>query len=255
MIEPIVDIEDARIVLGGRTILKDISLTVRAGEFMAILGPNGAGKSTLLKTLLGLIKPEAGTVMVLGRPPRRGNPAIGYAPQHRTLEADLALRSRDVVGFGLDGNRWGIGWPNAKRTAQIEEVLREVGALELANVPVGQLSGGEQQRLLIAQALLTNPRLLLLDEPLANLDISREGEIVSLVARVCRERNVAVMFVTHDINPLLPVIDRVLYMANGQCAIGTPDEVVTSQTLSRLYGSPVEVVQALNRLFVVGAET
>ena len=255
MTEPIVDVEHARISLSGRTILEDISLTVQAGEFMVILGPNGAGKSTLLKTLLGLIKPVAGTVMVLGRPPRRGNSAIGYAPQHRTLEADLALRARDVVGFGLDGNRWGIGWPNARRTALIDDVLREVGALNLANVPVGQLSGGEQQRLLIAQALLTNPRLLLLDEPLANLDISREGEIVSLVARVCRERNVAVMLVTHDINPLLPVIDRVLYIANGQCAIGTPDEVVTSQTLSRLYGSPVEVVQALNRLFVVGAET
>ena len=254
MIEPIVDVEHARISLSGRTILEDISLTVQEGEFMVILGPNGAGKSTLLKTLLGLIKPVAGTVMVLGYPPRRGNPAIGYAPQHRTLEADLALRARDVVGFGLDGNHWGIGWPNARRTTLIDEVLNEVGALNLANVPVGQLSGGEQQRLLIAQALLTNPRLLLLDEPLANLDISREGEIVSLVARVCRERNVAVMLVTHDINPLLPVIDRVLYIANGQCAIGTPDEVVTSQTLSRLYGSPVEVVQALNRLFVVGAE-
>ncbi len=254
MIEPIVDVEHARISLSGRTILEDISLTVQEGEFMVILGPNGAGKSTLLKTLLGLIKPVAGTVMVLGHPPRRGNPAIGYAPQHRTLEADLALRARDVVGFGLDGNHWGIGWPNARRTALIDGVLNEVGALNLANVPVGQLSGGEQQRLLIAQALLTNPRLLLLDEPLANLDISREGEIVSLVARVCRERNVAVMLVTHDINPLLPVIDRVLYIANGQCAIGTPDEVVTSQTLSRLYGSPVEVVQALNRLFVVGAE-
>lgn len=251
----VVALEQVRIRLGGRTILEDISMTVREGEFIVMLGPNGAGKSTLLKTILGLIKPSAGSVRVLGRPARRGNKDVGYAPQHRRLESDLALRARDVVGFGLDGNRWGIGWPSAGRKARINEVLREVDALELADAPVGQLSGGEQQRLLIAQALLTNPRLLLLDEPLANLDISREGEIVALVAKVCRERNVAVMLVTHDINPLLPVVDRVLYMANGKSAIGTPDEVVTSQSLSRLYGSPVEVVQALDRLFVVGAET
>lgn len=252
---PVVDLEHVHIRLGGRTILDDVSIRIDEGEFIVILGPNGAGKSTLLKTLLGLIKPGTGTVQVLGRPARRGNKDIGYAPQHRTLEADLALRARDVVGFGLDGNHWGIGLPNSKRKGLIDEVLREVDALDLANAPVGQLSGGEQQRLLIAQALLTNPRLLLLDEPLANLDISREGEIVALIARVCRERNVAVMLVTHDINPLLSVTDRVLYMANGHSALGKPDEIVTSQKLSELYGSPVEVVQALDRLFVVGAET
>jgi len=253
--EPIVKVEHARIRLGGRIILEDINLTVYAGEFVAVLGPNGAGKSTLLKSLLGLIKPEAGTISIQGRPARRGNPAIGYVPQKRVLEGDLALRARDVVGFGLDGHRWGIGWPDARRKALIDNVLREVDALELADVPIGELSGGEQQRLLIAQALLTNPRLLLLDEPLANLDLNREQEIVALVARVCRERNVAVMLVTHDINPLLSVIDRVLYIANGQSAIGTPDEVITSQTLSRLYGTPVEVVRTLNRVFVVGVET
>jgi zinc/manganese transport system ATP-binding protein len=252
---PVVEVEQARIRLGGRTILEDISITVNEGEFIVILGPNGAGKSTLLKTLLGLIKPSAGTVRVLGHPARRGNKDIGYAPQHRTLEADLALRARDVVGFGLDGNHWGVGLFTARRKSLIDAVLREVDALDFADVPVGQLSGGEQQRLLIAQALLTNPRLLLLDEPLANLDISREGEIVALITKVCRDRNVAVMLVTHDINPLLPVVDRVLYMANGHSALGTPDEVVTSQTLSQLYGSPVDVVQALDRLFVVGAET
>lgn len=252
---PVVELEQARIRLGGRIILDDTTLTIYEGEFIAILGPNGAGKSTLLKTLLGLIKADAGSVRILGRTPHRGNKDIGYAPQHRILEADLALRARDIVGFGLDGNHWGIGLPSRKRTALIDKALHEVNALALANAPVGQLSGGEQQRLLIAQALLTNPRLLLLDEPLANLDISREGEIVSLIARVCHDRNVAVMLVTHDINPLLPVVDRVLYMANGHSAIGRADEVVTSQTLSQLYGSPVEVVQALNRLFVVGAET
>ncbi|TMC94142.1 MAG: ATP-binding cassette domain-containing protein, partial [Chloroflexi bacterium] len=197
----------------------------------------------------------AGVVRVLGKPPRRGNDAIGYAPQHRNLEVDLALRARDVVGFGLDGNRWGPGLPSHKRNAIIDTALLEVDASAFADAPIGQLSGGEQQRLLIAQALLTNPRLLLLDEPLANLDISHEQEIVALVDKVCRSRNVAVMLVTHDINPLLPVVDRVLYMANGHTAIGTTNEVITSSTLTRLYGTPVEVIQALGRVFVVGAET
>jgi zinc/manganese transport system ATP-binding protein len=229
-------------------------MTVQEGEFIVVLGPNGAGKSTLLKTLLGLIKPTAGSVRVLGRIPQRGNDAIGYAPQHRTLEADLALRARDVVGFGLDGHRWGPGWPNRHRTALIEQALEEVNARSFADAPVGQLSGGEQQRLLIAQALLTNPRLLLMDEPLANLDLNHEQEIVALVNRICRARKVSVLLVTHDVNPLLPVIDRVLYIAQGQSAIGTPKEVITSQTLSQLYGSPVEVVYALDRMFVVGAE-
>ena len=253
--EAVIALEHVRIQFGSRTILDDISLTVREGEFIAVLGPNGAGKSTLLKLLLGLLKPTAGEIRVLGKPPRRGNNAIGYAPQHRMLEADLALRARDIVGFGLDGNRWGPGIPSARRNASIDKALAEVDASILANAPIGQLSGGEQQRLLIAQALLANPQLLLLDEPLANLDISHEQEIVALVERVCRTRNVAVMLVTHDINPLLPVVDRILYMANGHSAIGATDEVITSSTLSRLYGTPVEVVKALDRIFVVGAET
>jgi zinc/manganese transport system ATP-binding protein len=251
----VISLEEVTIKLGGRTIQENMNLAVHAGELIAILGPNGAGKSTLLKLLLGLIKASAGSVHVLGRPPRRGNSAIGYAPQHRVLEADLALRARDVVGFGLDGHHWGPGWPSKNRKSVIDMALDEVGALDFADAPVGQLSGGEQQRLLIAQALLTNPRLLLLDEPLNNLDISRGQEIVSLIASVCRARNITVLLVTHDINPLLPVIDRVLYMANARCTIGTPKEVITSATLSSLYNSPVEVVQALGRLFVVGAET
>jgi len=253
--EPVITLEQVRIQFGRRVILQDVNMTVQAGEFVVVLGPNGAGKSTLLKLLLGLLKPSAGVVRVLGQPPRRGNSAIGYAPQHRVLEVDLALRARDVVGFGLDGNRWGPGLPSSRRNAVIDKALAEVDALDFANAPIGQLSGGEQQRLLIAQALLTNPRLLLLDEPLANLDLNHEQEIVALVNRVCRTRNATVMLVTHDINPLLTSVDRVLYMANGHSAIGAPDEVITSATLSELYGSPVEVVQALGRVFVVGAET
>src|SRR5258707_1547800 len=253
--DPVISLEHVRVQFGRRIVLEEISMTVGEGEFIVVLGPNGAGKSTLLKLLLGLVKQSKGLVQVLGNSPRRGNNAIGYAPQHRVLEADLAWRARDGVGFGLDGNQWGPGLPSRKRNALIDQALLEVDAWDFADVPVGQLSGGEQQRLLIAQALLTNPRLLLLDEPLANLDITHSQEIVGLVSEACRTRGVTVLLVSHDVNPLLPVVDRVLYIANGQSAIGTPDEVITSATLSRLYNSQVEVVQALGRLFVVGAET
>ncbi len=250
----IVELENVRLDLGGRTIQQDMTLRIEDGEYVAVLGPNGAGKSTLLKALLGLVRPSAGRLRVLGGTPGTRNNAIGYVPQFRAIESDLSLRGRDIVRFGLDGNRWGPGWPSRKRSARIDEVLREVDGLELANQPIGRLSGGERQRLLIAQALVTDPRLLLLDEPLANLDISREQDIVALVRRICRSRKVAVLFVTHDINPLLPDIDRVLYLAGGRSAIGIPAEVITRECLSTLYGSPVEVVTALNRVFVVGAQ-
>ena len=230
-----------------------MSFSVEEGEFLAVLGPNGAGKTTLLKLLLGLIRPSSGSISVFGRPPRRGNRRIGYVPQFRELDAGISIRARDMVRLGLDGHLWGPGLPSKKREAAVDEVLDEVGALDLAEASLGELSGGEQQRVLVAQALLTDPRLLLLDEPLASLDLAREAEIVALVAQLRRTRKTAVLLVTHDVNPMLSDIDGVLFMANGRCAKGPTDEVVTSAALSELYGSPVEVVGALGKLFVVGA--
>jgi zinc/manganese transport system ATP-binding protein len=248
-------VEDLRVDLGGRTILAGVSFAVETGELVAVLGPNGAGKSTLLKVVLGLIKPVSGRVSVLGQGSGRANARIGYVPQFRAIEAETTLRARDVVRFGLDGNRWGPGWPSRAREKRIDAALDEVDGRELARAAMGELSGGERQRLLIAQALLSDPRLLLLDEPLASLDLGREQEIIALIARVCRARSVAVLFVTHDVNPLLPRVDRVLYLANGKGAIGRPEEVITRETLSKLYGTPVEVVRIEGRVFVVGART
>lgn len=254
MEEPIVLLDRVSVRLGGMPVLQDVSLSIRAGEFIAILGPNGAGKTTFLRLLLGLVRPSQGVVQVLCEAPRRGLEAIGYAPQHRALETELALRARDLVGFGLDGHRWGIGFPNRKRREKIDRALSEVDALHLAEAPIGQLSGGEQQRLLIAQALITDPCLLLLDEPLANLDLTHQQEAVALLDHVCRTRGVTILLVAHDINPLLTVTNRVIYIAGGHTAIGPPSEVITSAVLSQLYGSSVQVVQALGRFFVVGAE-
>src|SRR5579872_7372774 len=247
-------LQNVSLTLGGRKILDDINLTINEGEFIAVLGPNGAGKSTLLKLLLGLYKPTSGNIEVLGKRPHTGNNEIGYAPQHRTLEADLALRARDVVGFGLDGNKWGIGFPSIQRTKKINKALEEVDMLHLADMPVGKLSGGEQQRLLIAQALLTNPKILFLDEPLSNLDISHAQAIVTLLVGIARSRHITVLLVTHDVNPLLSSIDRVVYVANGHAAIGKPEHVITSKNLTELYGSPVEVITTKGRLFVIGEE-
>jgi zinc/manganese transport system ATP-binding protein len=252
--QTVIEVKNLGIELGGRTILANLSLKIAQGEFIAILGPNGAGKTTLFKLLLGLIKPSSGSLTVLGKTPRRGNDAIGYAPQHRVLEADLALRARDVVGFGFDGNRWGIGLPDKKKDNLINRALKEVNALQFGSAPIGHLSGGEQQRLLIAQALITDPKILLLDEPLSNLDINNGQEIVSLLGKLARQKNVTIMLVSHDVNPLLRVVDRVLFMARGQVAIGTPDQVLTSATLSKLYDTHIEIVRALDRIFVVGAE-
>jgi zinc/manganese transport system ATP-binding protein len=250
----VISLDGVTVELGGRTIFNNVSFAVEKGEFVAVLGPNGAGKTTLLKLLLGLLKPTRGEIRVLGAVPHRGDGNIGYAPQHRVLETDLALRARDVVGFGLDGNKWGIGFGGHKRDALIDATLKEVDAYRFANAPIGHLSGGEQQRLLIAQALITDPKILLLDEPLSNLDINHTQEIIALLTEIAKHRGVTIMLVSHDINPLLPAANRVLYFARGHSAMGAPDEVVTSATLSRLYDTKVEVIRSGGHVFVVGAE-
>ena len=248
-------LRNVRIGFGGRVIQDEMTFTIEDGELIAVLGPNGAGKTTLLKLLLGLIRPEAGEIMIFGRKPRRGNPEIGYAPQFRTLDTNFAVRARDLVGFGLDGHRWGPGFPSRSRRKLVDEMLKEVRATQYADAAVGDLSGGEKQRLSLAQVLISNPRLVLLDEPLANLDIASAQEIISLVGRLCVSRKVAVMLVTHDINPLLQHVDRVLYMANARSAIGPPETVITRETLSSLYNHPVDVVEAMGKKFVLGVET
>jgi zinc/manganese transport system ATP-binding protein len=251
---PIVSLKGVTLELGNRKILNNVSFEIKGGDFVAILGPNGAGKTTLFKLLLGLLKPTSGSIEVLGMSPHRGDSNIGYAPQHRVLETDLALRARDVVGFGLDGNKWGIGFGSKERDEKINNVLKEVDAYQFADAPVGKLSGGEQQRLLIAQALITNPAILLLDEPLSNLDISHAQEIIGVLNKISKERQVTIMLVSHDINPLLSSATKVLYMANGHGVLGAPDEVITSATLSKLYDTNVQVIRSGEHVFVVGAE-
>jgi zinc/manganese transport system ATP-binding protein len=262
--ETVVHINRACVRLGGRTIWHDVTMTVGAGEFIAVLGPNGAGKSTLIKAILGLVPLSEGTISVLGAPARRGNRALGYVPQRRTFGPDVHVRGRDLVALGLTGARWGVPLPGLRRIwggdalarqerEQIERMIAAVGATDYADRPIGELSGGEQQRLLIAQALVTQPRLLLLDEPLDSLDLRNQQEVSGVIRRISDEQGTAVLLVAHDVNPILPYLDRVCYIAQGHTAIGTPEQVITTETLSQLYGASVEVLRTRDgRLIVVG---
>ncbi len=237
--------------LDGHRVLSDVDFTIEPGEFVGLIGTNGAGKTTLLRTMLGLIRPDRGSVNVLGRVARNGNRAIGYVPQKVNVDPDTPLRGRDMVALGIDGDHWGIPLPSRRRRMLVEGVLRDVDALAFADAPFGSLSGGEQQRLLIAQALLGDPKIMLLDEPLSNLDLRSANEITSLVARIASARGVAVVLVAHDMNPLLPFMHRIVYLASGRSVIGPVIEVVRTEVLSRLYGYPVTVLEIGGRVLVV----
>ncbi len=251
---PVAQLVRAGLQLGRRRVWEELELQIRAGEFLAVIGPNGAGKTSLLRVLLGLSRLTSGTVEVLGRPPRRGDAAIGYVPQQRAFEPDLPLRGRDLVGLGVDGHRWGLALWGAERARRVDAALEAVGAQAYAEAPVGRLSGGEQQRLRIAQAIGGEPRLLLCDEPLSSLDVQHQATIVRLVADLNRRRDMPVVFVTHDINPLLGHVDRVLCIARGRCLVGPPQEVLTSEALSQLYQAPVEVLHVRGQIVVLGAD-
>jgi len=244
---------------GGAPVWSGVDLAIPRGEFVAVLGPNGAGKSTFLDVVLGLLPPSAGAVSVLGQAPRAARPRIGYLPQRRSFDASTRIRGLDVVRLGLDGARWGLPLPAALSASaraareKVEEVVELVGASAYAARPIGTLSGGEQQRLLIAQALVRDPELLLLDEPLDSLDLPNQGAVAALVQRICRERAVTVVLVAHDVNPILGYLDRVVYFAGGHGVEGPPREVIRADVLSRLYGSTIEVVETPSgRLIVVG---
>lgn len=251
-----VELSEARLTFGQRTLWSGLDLTVRRGEFIAVLGPNGSGKTTLLRVLLGLQRLTSGSVRLMGAPPGGANPRTGYIPQQRAMDEGLTLRGLDLVGLGLDGHRWGVGLFGAgKRRRKVAAAIESVGAQSYAREPIGHLSGGEQQRLRVAQALVGEPQVLLCDEPLLSLDIAHQRAVSELIDERRRAANTAVLFVTHEINPILSHVDRVLYLVNGQFRIGTPDEVMNSRVLSELYGARVEVMNVGGQIHVAGARS
>lgn len=254
---PTIELRDATASMGGRTVWSGVDLRVCSGEFVAVLGSNGSGKSTLLKAILGLVH-TGGTIRVLGGPAGSANSRIGYLPQRHGYDATLPIRAIDLVRLGLDGSKWGLSLNprSASRraaTARVEEAIELVGATHYAQRTLSELSGGEQQRILIAQALVRRPRILMLDEPLDSLDLPNQAAVSALVQRICRQEEVAVLLVAHDVNPLLSYLDQVIYLAGGKALQGQVEQVITGPKLSELYGVPIEVLRTSDgRLVVVG---
>ncbi len=247
----IVELEHATLRMGGRDVLEDVSLAIRPGEFIGVLGPNGSGKTTLMRAILGLLPPSAGKVRVFGVSPQRGDPRIGYLPQVRTVLPDLRVCGLHFIASSLYGERWGLPSLTRADRRMIDDTLGLIGARELAMRPLSEMSGGERQRLLLAQALIGQPKLLLLDEPLISLDARHQEVAIAVVRKVCRERGITVLFSAHELNQLLGTLDRVLYLGNRQAALGTVDEVITAPVLSRLYGADIQVVQTQGHIFVM----
>ncbi len=242
----------------GQTVWSDANFSIRRGEFVAVIGPNGAGKTTLFRLLLGLIRPTGGNLQVMGAAPRRGNSKIGYVPQSHVVDKDTNVEAVQLVRLGYSGNRWipnlTPGMIRREREAT-DEALRSVGATNLAKKSLGAMSGGELQRIFLAEALAGRPELLLLDEPLASLDLRRARELVEVVHSLVQTRNVATLLVAHDINPLIRCLDKVIYIANGRVATGQPSEVLRSESLTALYGVPVEVLHdSRGNIVIVGGE-
>jgi zinc/manganese transport system ATP-binding protein len=246
-----IELDRATISIGGHDIFRDTSFTIKSGEFIGVLGPNGAGKTTLMRAVLGLIRSSAGAIKVFGRPPQRGDRNIGYLPQVRTVLPDLRVRGRDFIASSVRGERWGLPFATAADRLAIDKTLAAIGASQLGERPLSEMSGGERQRLLLAQALLGEPQLLLLDEPLISLDYRYQEAIIELVRGFARERNITVLFSAHELNQLIGALDRVLYLGNGRAALGTVDEVVNAPVLSRLYGADINVVRADGQIFVL----
>jgi zinc/manganese transport system ATP-binding protein len=258
-IDDLLRLDGITVRLSGREVLHDVSFAIRPGEFTGLIGPNGAGKTTILRVILGLLAPSAGTVTVDGAPigghrRHRRESVIGYVPQKLLIEPDMPLRVRDVVALGIDGNKLGVPFPSRARRELVAETLRAVGADSYADARVGELSGGEQQRVMIAHALISQPKLLLLDEPLANLDIRSAQGIVAVLAKLAREQRIAVLISAHDMNPLAPVMDRIVYVAAGRAAVGSADDVLRTDVLSQLYGQHVDVLHVHGRVVIVAGE-
>ena len=254
MSSPVLEIKNAKLELDGRVIWENLNLDVKQNEFIAVLGANGSGKSSLLKSILGQLPLSAGSIELNSKKIRRGSRRIGSVPQSRQPEASMPIRGKDLLWLGLNGHRYGFSMRSKTERAQFDHIIEAIGGEELQHHPISEMSGGELQRFRVGQAVISEPDLILADEPLSALDYNQKSSVAELLKRESKEHHAAVLFVTHDVNPILDMVDRVLYLAGGKFRIGTPDEVLTSETLTELYGTHVDVVRNQGRILVLGAQ-
>lgn len=252
---PVLSVKNASLSFGEKQLWTGLNLEVQPGEFIAVLGTNGSGKSTLLKAILGQQKLDSGEILLEGQAIGRGSNKIGYIPQHRAVDAGTPLRAKDLLTLGISGDRYGLPMISRKVRARVKHILGCIDGFALARKPIGELSGGELQRFRVGQAVIAEPDLILADEPLSALDPAQQKVIADLLDEERKEHSAAVIFVTHDVNPILPMVDRILYLANGQYRIGTPEEVMRSEVLSELYDTEIDVVRNQGRIVVVGSHS
>jgi len=219
-------------------VLEDITLTVESHDFLGIIGPNGGGKSTLLKVILGLIKPSSGEVLVLGQNPSQGRRHVGYVPQQSLFDADFPISVHDIVLMGRYSHS-GLFKPYSRYDHDlVRQTLETVGMSGYANRQIGQLSGGQQQRVFIARALVSQPRILLLDEPTASIDSSLQGEFYALLKKLSRD--VAVIMVSHDISAVSVYVDKIACLNRRLFYHGAAE--LPAEVLEATYQCPLQFI-------------
>ncbi|MFT8318796.1 MAG: metal ABC transporter ATP-binding protein [Sporolactobacillus sp.] len=223
------EVKHLHVSFNGEEVLQDLSFQVTPGEMFAVIGPNGAGKSTLLKVILGIIHPQKGECLAKSD----GRTIIGYVPQSRPIDDETPIRVKDFISLGL--SRGLLPWLSRQERHTMNTIMSFTHMTHLAGKSIGQLSGGERQRAFLAQALVRQPDLLLLDESTANLDPGAQEEMMQLVQQACRDWGVSVIFISHDLQQVTDYADEVLLMARGRYVKGSTSEIMDDDERLKSY--------------------